>query len=549
MICAGYTEPLYFFFVSDLPGIIYYSHIPAIIVPLLVGIFVFLNDRKALLNQLLFGICACFSLWIFFDLITWTNIHSNFILFSWSFFGPLQALIAVLSVYFMYVFLTKKDVGTILKLIFLILAGIAIVLAPTELSLRGFNISSCDAFGLENQNFQAYYSSLGALAMLWILGLLVWHYRKAVPAVKKQIVLMGMGIELFLFSFFTVEFLGAYLTTIGVLPDSQLETYGYFGMIVFMVFIGIFLVRFKTFHASLIAAQALVIALVILIASEFTFTRNATNLTLIGITLVLTVIIGFVLIRSTKREIAQREHIEQLAKELEKANQQQVSLIHFITHQLKGFVTKSRNIFSMLNDGDYGAAPDTMKPLIQEGFDSATKGAQTIQEILNAANIKSGKVEYAKAPFSFKNLVEGIVQNLKPNADSKGVALTLSVPDADVTLVGDQMQMENAIKNLVDNAVKYTPQGSIAAALTDDGTTIRFTTKDTGVGITSEDMQRLFTEGGHGAESTKVNVDSTGFGLYIVKNIIEAHGGTVRAESEGKDKGSTFIVELPAGGK
>jgi signal transduction histidine kinase len=201
----------------------------------------------------------------------------------------------------------------------------------------------------------------------------------------------------------------------------------------------------------------------------------------------------------------------------------------------------------MLNDGDYGAPPDTMKPLIQEGFDSSTKGAQTIQEILNAANIKSGKVEYAQAPFSFKNLVEGIIQNLKPNADSKGVALTLSVPDEDVTLVGDQMQMENAIKNLVDNAVKYTPKGSIAASLTNDGTTIRFTTKDTGVGITPDDMQRLFTEGGHGAESTKVNVDSTGFGLYIVKNIIEAHGGKVWAESEGKDKGSTFVVELPAG--
>ena len=547
MICNYFTEPLYFFYVPDLAGLIYYSHIPAIIVPLLVGIFVYFSDRKALLNKLLLGICVSFSLWIFFDLITWTNIHSNLILFSWSFFGPLQALISVLSVYFIYVFLTKKDVGVVLKVIFLILAGIAIVLAPTELSLRGFNISNCDAFGLENSNFQAYYSSLGALAMVWILGLLIWHYRKAIPAMKKQIVLMGMGIELFLFSFFTVEFLGAYLTTIGVLPDSQLETYGYFGMIVFMVFIGIFIVRFKTFHASLIASQALVLALVILIASELTFTRNTTNLILIGITLLLTIIVGFILIRSTKREIAQREHIELLARDLEIANKQQVSLIHFITHQLKGFVTKSRNIFSMLNDGDYGAPSETMKPLIQEGFDSATKGAQTIQEILNAANIKNGKVEYAQVPFSFKNLVEGVVQNLKPNADAKNVALTLSVPGEDVQLTGDQMQMENAIKNLVDNAIKYTPSGSIAATLTKDGTTIRFTTKDTGVGITKEDMQHLFTEGGHGAESQKVNVDSTGFGLYIVKNIIEAHGGKVWAESDGKDKGSTFVVELPAG--
>ena len=59
-------------------------------------------------------------------------------------------------------------------------------------------------------------------------------------------------------------------------------------------------------------------------------------------------------------------------------------------------------------------------------------------------------------------------------------------------------------------------------------------------------MQNLFTEGGHGKDSTKVNVESTGFGLYIVKNIVDAHKGRVWAESEGAGKGSHFIVELPA---
>ncbi|MDE1919073.1 MAG: HAMP domain-containing histidine kinase [Patescibacteria group bacterium] len=69
--------------------------------------------------------------------------------------------------------------------------------------------------------------------------------------------------------------------------------------------------------------------------------------------------------------------------------------------------------------------------------------------------------------------------------------------------------------------------------------------KDTGIGITEEDKKRLFTEGGHGKDSQKVNVHSTGYGLFIAKNIVEAHGGTIRAESEGAGKGSTFIVELP----
>ena len=74
---------------------------------------------------------------------------------------------------------------------------------------------------------------------------------------------------------------------------------------------------------------------------------------------------------------------------------------------------------------------------------------------------------------------------------------------------------------------------------------LRMTVTDTGVGITPEDMTRLFKEGGHGSDSIKVNVHSTGYGLYIAKSIVEAHGGKIWAESEGAGKGSRFIVELP----
>lgn len=243
------------------------------------------------------------------------------------------------------------------------------------------------------------------------------------------------------------------------------------------------------------------------------------------------------------------KELQRLNGELMESNEQQVTLIHFITHQLKGFVAKSRNIFSMLQEGDYGTLPDTMKPIIEEGFNSATKGAQTIQDILNASNIKSGKMAYAMAPFDFKALADSIITTLKPSADAKNVSLTIDEPAEPVMITGDQMQLENALKNLVDNSIRYTPSGSIKVTLTSDGKLVRFMTEDTGVGITKEDMAHLFTEGGHGAESQKVNVDSTGFGLYIVKNIIEAHGGKVWAESEGAGKGSKFIVELPVSGK
>lgn len=149
-------------------------------------------------------------------------------------------------------------------------------------------------------------------------------------------------------------------------------------------------------------------------------------------------------------------------------------------------------------------------------------------------------------PFSLKQQIEGIVTALKPAADKKGLELNASLGDEPVTIRGDRAQLDNVFRNLIDNSIKYTPEGHVNVSLTREPGKAVFRIEDSGVGITPEDMKNLFTEGGHGKESAKVNVESTGFGLYIVKNIVEAHKGKVRAESAGAGKGSRFIVELPA---
>jgi signal transduction histidine kinase len=545
MLCYLFEKPAYFFFSADLPGLLYYSHIPVTIISMLIALFVFINGPKLLLNRLLLVIAASFSLWTFFSLITWTNTHSEVILFVWSLFGILQSLIAVFSIYFVYVFLTKKDVGFNLKIAFAALLLPALVIAPSWLNLSGFNLSLCDSTGHEGILYIAYYTLLGLVAMGWIFVLLVRHYRTAAQGFRKQILTIGIGIELFLLTFFVAGFLTSYLNDIGLLAGYELEQYGLFGMVVFMGVLAFMIVRFKTFNVGLIAAQALVVALVILIGSQLTFVRSVTNIVLTSITLVLTGTVGIILIRSVKREVELRKHVELLALDLEKSNKQQIILIHFITHQIKGFVSKSRNIFSMMHEGDFGPIPEAMKPMVEEGLRSDTKGVNTIQEILNAANIKSGKVAYKKESFDLKALVDEISLDLKAAADAKGLTLALETGTDPLTYAGDRVQLFNALKNIIDNSIKYTLKGDVRVKLAKEDTVVRFTVEDTGVGITTEDMANLFTEGGHGANSAKINVESTGFGLYIVKNIIEAHNGKVWAESDGEGKGSRFIVELP----
>jgi len=194
MICNLFSEPTYFIFSSDLPDLLYYSHIPAAVIALLVGLFVFINNRKLLLNQLLLIISICFSFWALANLILWTNIHSDFLLFVWIFLAVFSSLISIFSIYFMYVFLYKHDISFSLKLVFLLLLAPVLMLANTDLSLSGFDITNCDAFMFEGIIFKIYHTSLGVLAMLWIFVLLIKNYFKSAPEFKKQILLMGTGI-------------------------------------------------------------------------------------------------------------------------------------------------------------------------------------------------------------------------------------------------------------------------------------------------------------------------------------------------------------------
>jgi len=113
-------------------------------------------------------------------------------------------------------------------------------------------------------------------------------------------------------------------------------------------------------------------------------------------------------------------------------------------------------------------------------------------------------------------------------------------------MAGDVFWLKEVVNNLIENSIKYTREGKITVGLSDGDGKIHFSVKDTGVGITEEDKKILFTEGGRGKDSVKINTDSTGYGLYSVKLIIEAHNGKAWGESAGPNKGSEFHVEFPA---
>ena len=248
-------------------------------------------------------------------------------------------------------------------------------------------------------------------------------------------------------------------------------------------------------------------------------------------------------------EIVYKHSLElaRLKQELEVANAQQENLLHFISHEIKGYLTKSEAGFAAIAQGDYGDVPSPLKIMSQSALTDVRKGVATVMDILDAANLKKGTVSYVKVPFDLKANVLAVITDLRSSAEEKNLKLETNIADGVFTIEGDEDKIrQHVIRNIIDNAVKYTPAGSIRIILSREGNTIRFMVEDTGVGITSEDMAHMFTEGGHGKDSIKVNVHSTGYGLFIAKQVMEAHSGKIWAESDGAGKGSKFIVELPA---
>lgn len=329
---------------------------------------------------------------------------------------------------------------------------------------------------------------------------------------------------------------------------SRFYFFGDYSTLILLAFIAYAITSHRLFDTRVVAAEMISVFIWTGISVQFLLASTFSERTISAGTLMFSILFGIFLIRSVRREVEQRELIEQIAQKLEEANTNQEILIRFISHEVKNYLAKDVGAFHALLDGDFGKIPDELRPFIESALGQSNTGLESTLQILTAANQRTGKVSYAKTPFDLAAKTEQAVSSLKPVAEAKKLALNLSIDasGAPYTLLGDEKQIaDHVLRNLIDNAVNYTPAGAIEVSLKKADGKIIFAVKDTGVGITDEDKAKLFTEGGHGAKSQTVNVHSTGYGLFIAKNIVVAHGGTIRAESEGEGKGSTFIVEFP----
>ncbi len=532
----------YFIYSSNVPTLFFYSHTPAIVVALFAGLFVFYKSGKSKIGASLLAISILFSLWSIFDLIIWATNRPDVVLFYWSLQILLEPLIYLLCFYLVYLFIKNKDLDFRWKLGGILFYLPVVILLPTSQNLIGVYVDYCNAV----EGFIAQYFTyiLEAMFILLILFLTILEYRKIAQAARrKEIVFFSLGIMVFLAAFSSGNIIGSFT------ENWNLAQAGLIGMPIFIGFLAYLVVRFHTFNIKLFATQALVWGLSILIGSQFFFIRNPINRILNGFTLVAAIIFGYFLIKSVKKEIEQKEQLASLNISLQNLIKQRESLVHLVTHKVKGSFTRIKVIFAGMLDGTFGDISPEIKKRAEQGLEFNNAGVQTADLVLNVANMQNGLIKYDMKVLDFKDIILKTFAEKKIQAEAKGLVME-SIIHADkndiYNVVGDAFWLKETVSNLIDNSIKYTRTGKITVGLEDGGGKIKFYIKDTGIGITNEDKKRLFTEGGRGQDAVKVNVDSTGYGLYSVKLIVEAHKGKVWAESEGEGKGSAFYVEMDA---
>ncbi|MEK7144933.1 MAG: HAMP domain-containing sensor histidine kinase [Patescibacteria group bacterium] len=415
-------------------------------------------------------------------------------------------------------------------------------MGPLGLTVIGFDFSDCDRNAWEGIGVYYGYFVEALLLLLIIVKTVVRLVYTKDNLERIKLSMVSLGICLLFIGFLVANFLATFT------GDYVTSQYGHVAVPIFAAFLAYITIKYESFEPRILLIDTLVVALFILLSSLL-FVDNASYQIYANImAFIIMIPLGYTLVTGIRKEVRTRKQLQQLTGELEVTNERQEVLMHFIGHEVKGTLAKDSGVFAAISEGDLGPVPEAIKTFVDRALVESRVGASSVENILKASNLKKGSVTYTKEPFDLKELVAGVVEKVKVMAEQKGLALIFTAEEAGAlyTINGDKAKLgDNVFRNLVENSINYTPTGSVAVSLKKENGKFIFAVKDTGIGITEEDKQRLFTEGGHGKDSQKVNAHSTGYGLFIAKQITEANGGTIRAESEGEGKGSTFTVEFP----
>jgi signal transduction histidine kinase len=260
-------------------------------------------------------------------------------------------------------------------------------------------------------------------------------------------------------------------------------------------------------------------------------------------------LIGYVVSRADheSREQKLSTHIGFANQKLLERNTAQEDSLLTISHQLKTPLAAVTGYASMLLEEDYGRLNAAQTEAITSILESGKRAHKLVNGLMDAAAAEQPLSKDTHSEIvQIRELVASILQELKQSAEEKKLYLYFDQVHAAAPIIrGNQATIRQAILNVIDNAITYTPEGGVTVRMVSDAKGVRLSVHDTGAGIEAHEQPHVF-EKFYRAESSKGhNEAGNGLGMFISRKIIEQHGGSIWIESEGHGKGTTFHVWLP----
>jgi PAS domain S-box-containing protein len=237
------------------------------------------------------------------------------------------------------------------------------------------------------------------------------------------------------------------------------------------------------------------------------------------------------------------EGVKRLEAALRETDQRKDEFLATLAHELRNPLAPLRTGVQLLRLTEEQAAREQALEMMERQL---AQMVRLIDDLLDISRISRNKLELRKAPIPLAAVIENAVETARPLIDSKGQALTVSLPPERVYLDADLTRLAQVFWNLLHNSAKYTdPGGRIELVAQRVGHEIVVAVRDTGIGIPAEALPGLFTMFSQVDHSLERAQGGLGIGLALVKGLVEMHGGSVQAHSAGVGHGSEFVVRLP----
>ncbi len=395
------------------------------------------------------------------------------------------------------------------------------------------------------------FGSLYPLYSIYSLGIILYMFylislsiKKTTGVQRSQLKSVAIGVYGFATVAAVVNFV---LPLFGITNLIQLDSPSSF---IFILAMSYAIVYRGLFNIKVIAAELLTFTIWGFLLIQTLLADSPRNQFINGILLLLVVIFGVFLIKSVIEEVEQREKLEILTKELGAVNDRLVKLdklksefLSFASHQVKTPITVVKGYASLIAEGNYGQVSEKIKEVALRIVGASDRMVSLVNSILDSRKIEEGRMEYKFGEVEVVALTNSVVADLRSMAERKGLSLNVKLDLEKLIVKADEEKLRQVIQNLLDNAIKYTDEGWIEVGLEKEADSLLISISDSGRGISQGLLPRIFEQWTRDSKVVR-EIQGTGLGLYIAKEIVVAHGGEIWAESRGVGEGSTFYVRL-----